>query len=104
MEANQSIAALQDLLDRRRQSAVAKGEGRPLLRLPARLCQALPKAVAFILQQQNLDCAAGGLPVPQQPGWQDAGIVDDQAVARGEIIAKVCKVPVLQCTGPAVQV
>ena len=104
MEANQSIAALQDLLDRRRQGAVAKGEGRPLLRLPARLCQALPKAVAFILQQQNLDCAAGGLPVPQQPGWQDAGIVDDQAVARGEIITKVCKVPVLQRTSPAVQV
>lgn len=70
----------------------------------ARLCQALPKAVAFILQQQNLDCAAGGLPVPQQPGWQDAGIVDDQAVARGEIITKVCKVPVLQRTSPAVQV
>ena len=59
MEADEAVAALGLLLDRRRQQAVAERKLSAGRELPAGLDTALPEAVALVRQQKHL-CRATG--------------------------------------------
>lgn len=96
MEANQSIAALPgparpspSRRRRQRRGPSPPSSSGPALSGTPKGRRLYPAAAEPRLRRRR----APGAPAA---GLADAGIVDDQAVARGEIITKVCKVPVLQ--------
>ena len=96
-EAHQAVAAGQFLRDLGSQLTVTEGE------LCALAHQALPGLVAPVDQQQHLAGAAARHTLAQQTGRQHTGIVEDQTVARMEILRQIEKVPVLPRAGGLIQ-
>ena len=94
IEAHQTVAVRQDLGDLRRQLAVAEAHPRTLAQVLARTYKALPHLIALVLQQQHLAGSAAGQTVSQQSRRQNAGIVQNQAVAGPQKIRQLIKVVV----------
>ena len=103
VEAHQTVPAGCLRLHRGGEASLAEGHLGPRLQLPARADQALPESVPLVGQQQHLTGASPGEPVADQPGWQDPGVVQHQAVPRPQQLGQLIKVPVGDLPGALVQ-
>ena len=96
-EPHQPVAVGQLVHHLRRQLSVTEGHPRALPQLLPRTDKALPHIVAPVDKQQNFAGSAAGQSVPQQTRRQYPGVVQDQAVARTQILRQVIEMPVLYC-------
>ena len=96
-ELYQPVAVGQLVHHLRRQLSVAEGHPRALPKLLPRTDKALPHIVAPVDKQQNFAGPAAGHPMAQQPCRQHPGVIQNQAVARTQILRQVIEMPVLYC-------
>ena len=102
-KAHQPIAVRQLLRDLCCQLAIAEGDLGAGAQLLPRPHQTLPHVAAAVDEQQYLAHAAPRHAMTQQPRRQDAGIVQNQAVAGPQVLRQVKEVPVLCGTGLLIQ-
>ena len=96
-ELYQPVAVGQLVHHLRRQFTAAENDLCALPQLLPRTDKALPHIVAPVDKQQNFAGSAAGQSVPQQTRRQYPGVVQDQAVARTQILRQVIEMPVLYC-------
>ena len=96
---DEAIAPFQNFRDLRGERPVPEGKARSRPKFFPGADQTLPGVFAPGDQQHHLAGAAAGLPLPDEAGRQDPGIVQDQTVPRTEKLGKVIKmmVPGLPC-------
>ena len=96
-ELYQPVAIGQLVHHLRRQFTAAENDLCALPQLLPRTDKALPHIVAPVDKQQNFAGPTAGHPMAQQPCRQHPGVVQDQAVARTQILRQIVKMPVLYC-------
>ena len=91
-EPNQAVPVRLDALYHCSQLAVSKGDGGAFLQPAAGIHDAVPQIALYVFQQQHFHsgAAAAGL-LSVQPCGQDAGIIDDQAVAGYQVVDDIVK-------------
>ena len=98
-----SAAVVRDVGHGACEPSIAKGKDGARFRPLARLAEALPEVQFSLLQQQELDDRSRLLLDPVDAGRQDAGVVQDEAVAGTQIVEDVRKMTVFDLAGDPVE-
>ncbi len=103
VESYQPIALLHGVQDFSLQQAVPEGQPGAGAAFLAGPHQRLPDIAASALQQQQLHMGSGALPLPKEPGRDDLGVVQHQAVPGPQELPNFPKSMMGNCPGALVQ-